>query len=330
MFSNNIHQKYLQSVNNLSQRNIGITGKNPSVACLIVDYSDSITGKVLSYGLTSKGGSPHAEVNALNKVSKSKITKKTSMYVSLEPCLKEGDCCSKLILKKGIKKIFVNSLDPNPLIFSKGIQFLRKNKIKVIYSRKTLDNFHNINKYFHHYHKKKRPFITLKLAISKNSFSKDLECSDITSYETQYYMHKYRLYHDAIAVGYNTYREDKPQLSCRLNGIDKKNTKFVISNTNKKLQKFNNIKLDLKDDPKIFLNQLEAFQIKSILIEGGLNTFNYFYKNFFFDEIILCKSRNMIKKSDKRYKLNLNLLKKNLKLYSSRAYGNDIIEVYKK
>jgi diaminohydroxyphosphoribosylaminopyrimidine deaminase/5-amino-6-(5-phosphoribosylamino)uracil reductase len=330
LFSHNIHQKYIQSVNNLSQRNVGITGKNPSVACLIVDYSDSITGNVISYGLTSKGGSPHAEVNALNKVSKNKITKKTIMYVSLEPCFKEGDCCSKLILKNGIKKIFISSLDPNPLIFNKGIQFLRKNNIKVIHSTKSLDNFHNINKYFHHYYKKKRPFITLKLAISKNSFSKDFKCSNITTLETQYYMHKYRLYHDAIAVGYNTYKEDKPQLNCRLNGIDKKNFKFVISNLKNKLQKFNIIKLDFKDDPKIFLNQLETFKIKSILIEGGLNIFNYFYQNFFFDEIILCKSRNMIKKSDKRYKLNLNLLKKNLKLYSSRTYGNDIIEIYKK
>ena len=69
MIVNNIHSKYLQSVNNLSQRNLGLTGKNPSVACMIVDYSKSSEGQVLSYGLTSIGGSPHAEVNALNKIS---------------------------------------------------------------------------------------------------------------------------------------------------------------------------------------------------------------------------------------------------------------------
>ena len=65
-----IHQNYLQSVNNLSIKNIGLTGKNPSVACLIVDYSKSPKGIVLSYGLTSKNGRPHAEINALNKLSK--------------------------------------------------------------------------------------------------------------------------------------------------------------------------------------------------------------------------------------------------------------------
>jgi len=41
------HLKYLQSVNNLSIKNIGLTGKNPSVACLIVDYSKSSKGIIL-------------------------------------------------------------------------------------------------------------------------------------------------------------------------------------------------------------------------------------------------------------------------------------------
>ena len=69
MISSN-HLNYLQSVNNLSIKNIGLTGKNPSVACLIVDYSKSSKGIILSYGLTSKNGRPHAEINALNKLSK--------------------------------------------------------------------------------------------------------------------------------------------------------------------------------------------------------------------------------------------------------------------
>ena len=68
-------------------------------------------------------------------------------------------------------------------------------------------------KFFYHYQTNIKPYITLKLAISKNGFSKDYNDSDITSSETQYYMHKYRLIHDAIAVGYNTYKEDNPRLS---------------------------------------------------------------------------------------------------------------------
>ena len=329
MIANNIHSKYLQSVNNLSRRNLGLTGKNPSVACMIVDYSKSPNGQVLSYGLTSIGGFPHAEVNSLNKISKNKITKKTIMYVSLEPCMKESDCCAKRILKSGISKVFISSLDPNPLIYGKGLDFLKKNNVKVELAPQYLNKFKDINKIFYHFSKNIRPYITLKLAISKNSFSKNLNETNITSSETQYYMHKYRLTHDAIAVGYKTCNEDKPKLSPRLNGIDKKNFKFVISKINRKLKNFSLIKLNYKDEPYIFLNQLKNYPIKSILIEGGLTTFNYFYNNKLFDEIIICQSGKVIKSSKKRYKLNLGLLKKNLKLYSARSYGEDTIKIYK-
>ena len=326
----NIHSKYLKSVNNLSLRNLGLTGKNPSVACLIVDYSKSSKGEVLSYGLTSIGGSPHAEVNALNKIKKNKITNKTVMYVSLEPCMKESDCCAKRILKSGISKVFISSLDPNPLIYKKGLNFLKKNNVKIKLAHNYQNNFKEINKIFYHNQRKLKPYVTLKLAISKNGFSKDYNESNITSYETQYYMHKYRLTHDAIAVGYNTYKEDNPRLSSRLNGINKNNVKFVISKINKKLKKnFNMINLNYKDDPKIFLQQLKNYLINSILIEGGMSTFNYFYNNNLFDEIVICQSANDIKLSNKKYKLNLSLLKKNLKLYSSITYGEDIIETYK-
>ena len=129
-----IHKNYLQSVNNLSIKNIGLTGKNPSVACLIVDYSKSPKGIVLSYGLTSKNGRPHAEINALNKLPQNKINNKTVMYISLEPCFKNNSCCAKAIANAGIKKVFISSLDPNPNIKGKGIKFLKQQNIKVIHS----------------------------------------------------------------------------------------------------------------------------------------------------------------------------------------------------
>ena len=100
MLTNSIHYKYIESVNNLSIKNVGITGSNPSVACLIVDYSINPKGVVLSYGLTSQTGRPHAEINALDKISKSQINNKTTLYVSLEPCFKEDKCCAKKIFNR--------------------------------------------------------------------------------------------------------------------------------------------------------------------------------------------------------------------------------------
>ena len=99
---------YLDSVNNLSIKNLGLTGANPSVACLIVDYKNNSQGVVLSYGLTSKSGRPHAEINALNKVSNYQINNQTTMYVSLEPCFKANSCCSKKIIN-GVGFIMKNN-----------------------------------------------------------------------------------------------------------------------------------------------------------------------------------------------------------------------------
>ena len=167
MSASNIHSKYINSVNNLSLRNLGLTGKNPSVACLVVDYSKSINGEVLSYGLTSINGTPHAEINALKKVNKKQITNETFMYVSLEPCFKLEKCCAKKIANSGIKKVIISSRDPNPLIYNKGINFLKKNKIKVFIAKYGLNQFSNINKYFFNFYKRKTAIYYFKISPFK-------------------------------------------------------------------------------------------------------------------------------------------------------------------
>ena len=103
------------------------------MACLIVDFKNNSQGTVISYGLTSQSGRPHAEINALNKVSNSQINNLTTLYVSLEPCFKENSCCAKKIISKGIKKVVIASLDPNPLIHGKGVKFLKTQGLSLIH-----------------------------------------------------------------------------------------------------------------------------------------------------------------------------------------------------
>ena len=57
---------------NLAEKNLGKTNKNPSVGCVIVKNNS-----VISSGVTSLNGRPHAEFNALNK----NINFKDSEYV---------------------------------------------------------------------------------------------------------------------------------------------------------------------------------------------------------------------------------------------------------
>ena len=319
------HQNYLQSVNNLSIKNIGLTGKNPSVACLIVDYSKSSKGIILSYGLTSKNGRPHAEINALKKISRNKINNKTVMYISLEPCFKKSSCCAKAIVKAGIKKVFISSLDPNPNIKGKGIDFLKKQKIKVFHSLKSTDRFKIINKFFYTRKTLNRPFITLKIAISKNGFSKSPTHKNITSDQTQYFMHQLRLSHDAIAVGMNTVLDDKPKLTCRLQGVSKNISKLIFSNKEIKFKNYKLITVDYKKTVTENFSLFKKLKTQSILIEGGLNTFKYFLNCNLFDEVIVCQSNMIIKNASKKYFISMKSIKNNFKLKSSLKYGEDMI-----
>ncbi len=79
---------------NLAENNLGKTNMNPSVGCVIVKNNS-----IISSGVTSYNGRPHAEFNALNK----KISFKDSvMYVTLEPCTHHGltPPCTQMIRKK--------------------------------------------------------------------------------------------------------------------------------------------------------------------------------------------------------------------------------------
>ena len=319
---------YLDSVNNLSIKNLGLTGVNPSVACLIVDYKNNSRGVVLSYGVTSKFGRPHAEINALDKISNSQINNQTTLYVSLEPCFKENSCCAKKIISKGIKRLVVSSLDPNPQIYGKGINFLKSKGVKVLLAGPRQNKFKQINKYFYNFQKNHSPFITLKLAISKNYYSKNLMSKNVTQKETQFYMHKLRLKHDAIIVGMNTYKEDKPKLNCRLNGINKKIKTFILTNDFATRTKFPQITFNEKNFDN-FYSIMNKYNIRSVLVEGGLQTFNSFLKRRFFDEIVICQSSEIIKKSKKRYKLDKKLIKISCKKIDSQEYFMDKIEIYK-
>ena len=78
------------------QKKIRKTGLNPSVGAIVVNNS------VIS-GVTSYGGRPHAEFNALAKI---KNCAGASLYTSLEPCVHYGNTppCTKIISKKKFKK----------------------------------------------------------------------------------------------------------------------------------------------------------------------------------------------------------------------------------
>jgi len=107
---NNFYQKYFSELAlSLARINKFITKENPSVGCVVTDFNNNI----LSSGVTSKNGRPHAENNALIKLNK-KITKK--LFVTLEPCNHYGKTppCTKIIVNFNVKQMYCNQIDKKP------------------------------------------------------------------------------------------------------------------------------------------------------------------------------------------------------------------------
>ena len=100
------HNYFSNLAFNLAEIHLGKTNTNPSVGCVVVK-----DGSVISSGVTSISGRPHAEFNALNK---KKNFKGSSLYVTLEPCSHFGITppCTKIIKKKKNQKSLFQFLRP--------------------------------------------------------------------------------------------------------------------------------------------------------------------------------------------------------------------------
>ena len=95
------HNYFLDLAFHLAEKNIGQTGTNPSVGCVVVK-----NGSIISSGVTSKRGRPHSEYNALNNL---KNCAGASLYTTLEPCTHTGKTppCVDIIIKKRLKMFFM-------------------------------------------------------------------------------------------------------------------------------------------------------------------------------------------------------------------------------
>tara|TARA_Y100000590_G_scaffold436201_1_gene556483 strand:+ start:1183 stop:2244 length:1062 start_codon:yes stop_codon:yes gene_type:complete len=194
--------------------NLGNTKENPSVGCIIVNKNN-----VISAGHTGFNGRPHAEINAINS-SKKKI-KNSSIFVTLEPCVHYGKTppCVNTIIQKKIKNVYFSLNDPDPRTFNKSKKKFNNKKIKV---------FNNINKskikkFYKSYiisKKKSLPFLTAKLAVSKDYYSKSIKNYWITNIYSRGRVHLMRSNHDCILTSIKTIKADNPMLTCRISGLE--------------------------------------------------------------------------------------------------------------
>ena len=273
--------------------------------------------KIIGEGYHQEYGKAHAEVNAVNSVKNQELLAEATVYVTLEPCAHFGKTppCANLLVEKKVKKVIIAAFDSNPLVGGKGIQILKDAGIVV--QTGLLEQEARIqNKRFFTQIEKKRPYVILKWAQTKDGFvaREDYSSKWITNASSRQLVHKWRAEEDAIMVGKNTAKYDDPALNVR-DWVGKNPLRLVIDS---KLELPNTLKLfdeavpticynTLKTEEKgtlefVKLNQefkiediledLHRRNIQSVIIEGGSFLLNKFLSSELWDEARVFTSSN--------------------------------------
>ncbi|MDR7001834.1 bifunctional diaminohydroxyphosphoribosylaminopyrimidine deaminase/5-amino-6-(5-phosphoribosylamino)uracil reductase RibD [Neobacillus niacini] len=215
---------YMNLAVNLAKSTLGQTAPNPVVGAVVVKDH-----QIVGMGAHLKAGQPHAEVHAIQMAGEK--VKDATMYVTLEPCSHYGKTppCSDLVIRTGIKKVFVATTDPNPQVAGKGIERIRKAGIEVEVGL-LQEEARELNKVFFYNISTGLPYVTLKSAISLDGKTATVTGASkwITGEEARQDVHELRHQHDAILVGVNTVIKDNPSLTTRLPSGGKNPIRIIL------------------------------------------------------------------------------------------------------
>ncbi|MEJ5165813.1 MAG: bifunctional diaminohydroxyphosphoribosylaminopyrimidine deaminase/5-amino-6-(5-phosphoribosylamino)uracil reductase RibD [Thermoanaerobaculia bacterium] len=309
--------KFMKRAIDLARKGKGRVSPNPMVGAVITDGE-----RIISSGYHKYFGGPHAEAVALKNLKETK--KDLILYVNLEPCVhfgKTGPCVDEII-KSPIKKVFISTKDPNPLVNGKGIKKLEEAGIEVfsgILEREAI----YLNRVFFYNQIFNMPYVLMKWAATLDGYiaDRDFKSKWITSEKARREGKSLREEVDAILVGSNTVLRDNPHLD-RLNqkkskefikvvldpkgklntdfNLFKKGKVFWILKEGIKKKAPENVEIlnfPLKDGLfplKKVLKKLKEKGVSSILLEGGSKTASSFLKEKLVQEVALFYSPKIL------------------------------------
>jgi diaminohydroxyphosphoribosylaminopyrimidine deaminase/5-amino-6-(5-phosphoribosylamino)uracil reductase len=306
-------------------------GANPMVGCVI-----SSDDKIIAKDYHHQYGQEHAEINALNQIGHK--AENCKLYVTLEPCSHHGKTppCINAIIKAGIKKVYVATLDPNPLVSGSGVNLMKENGIDVEIGLLE-NNAIEVNRGFFKRMKTGLPFITSKIAMSLDGrvAMRSGESKWITSEASRADVQILRSQNQAILTGSGTILNDNPMLTVRNKKLQSKPLRVIIDSSNSITDKSLNIfssdsetlilnptnskilkngKIDLKSA----LIKLGEMGINNVLLESGSGLNAAMMESSLIDEFIIytapvilgCDAQAMMKLPFKKMseKISLNIL----------------------
>ena len=207
------HERFMRRALELARRGEGYTRPNPLVGAVVV-----ANGEIIAEGYHARYGGPHAEAVALERAGDA--ARGADLYVNLEPCVdfpgKKTPSCTEAIIQAGIRRVFIATRDPNPNVSGRGIARLREAGVEVVEG--ILEGeARELNEIFFHWIRTRRPFVSLKLAMSLDGKIATRAGGSrwITGKEARRRAHELRRRHAAVLVGVNTVLADDPELTVR-------------------------------------------------------------------------------------------------------------------
>ncbi len=244
---------YMQLALDLAKKGIGFTSPNPVVGAVVVK-----NGEIVGKGYHRKAGGAHAEANAIKNAGE--LAEGATLFVNLEPCNHTGRTppCTRSIVEAGIRRVVTAMPDPNPDVEGEGIAYLRDKGLDVSLGI-CEEDARRLNEAFIKYIKTKRPFVTIKCAMTLDGriATKSGNSKWITGEEARSFVHEMRHASDAILVGVNTVKKDNPRLTTRLGDIKDADPTRVILDTH----------LTIPEDATIL--QLESDSVTIVITGAG-------------------------------------------------------------
>jgi diaminohydroxyphosphoribosylaminopyrimidine deaminase/5-amino-6-(5-phosphoribosylamino)uracil reductase len=312
-------------------------------------------GKIIGEGYHIKYGGPHAEVNAIRSVKDESLLKRSTIYISLEPCSHYGKTppCADLIIDKQIPRVVIGCRDPFIKVAGRGIQKLRDAGREVV-AGVLEEECRRLIRHFIIANTLHRPYIVLKWAESADGFidvnRTEGVATKLSTDHTIMLAHKKRAEADAIMVGTNTAILDNPSLNIR-HWYGKNPLRIVLDRhlaLNRPLHLFDGsiptLVYTTKTRPKaglveyITLNSekpllpqlmadLEQRRIQTLLVEGGSQLLQSFIDDGLWDEIFVEKSGAVLLSGVKAPIIspkNLYSIEKNFGIYTFHYAGKNI------
>ena len=273
-------------------RALGRTAPNPAVGAVIVKG-----GKVIAKGYHHAAGLPHAEIDAIRKLTPAQV-RDASIYITLEPCSSHGKTppCTEAIIAAGITRVIYGATDPDKRHRGRATMILRKAGIEVV-EGVLPEECAALNSHWNHRNATGMPWVIAKAGMSLDGrIDSPPHRRWITSSASRKEAMRLRTTVEAILVGGGTVRTDDPSLTIRGIKLGKGHPQpwRVIWSKSGKIPKSCKLLTDHHRNRTIILKgmtlraalkELARRGISSILIEGGGRTHGEAFRKNLVDEV---------------------------------------------